>query len=104
MTNYTVDRCYDRYIITQSMQEEAQTKRAAQALDFAGELLLTVMDERLQTGCLRDCRLQKEEGGIFLDVEAADGCEAYVAATVDTLTGMMTLLAERYPETLAVES
>jgi len=107
MTHYVVDRCYDRYIITLSrgMREKgAPPPRGSGMVRLLGEALLAVIDERLQGGCLKDCRVQQEAGGFVVDVEAAAGCEDYLAATVDSFTGAMALLAERCPEALSVES
>lgn len=111
MTHYIVDRCYDRYIITMSCEGAEEGVEGKEQVELLQKLLLSVLDERLQTGCLKSCRIlgdrteeTAEEGGLCIDVEAASGYEDYLAATIDTLTSGMCLLAEQYPETLEVES
>ncbi len=102
MTNYIVDRCYDRYIITMSRENDGG--EAEEHVGLLKDVLLSVLDERLQTGSLKNCRISGEEDGFAIDVEAAEGCEEALAATLDTVTGGMLLLAERYPDAVCVES
>lgn len=105
MTNYIVDRCYDRYIITMSRDISGAGEDEAEGyVDMLSGMLLSILDERLQTGCLRSCRINGEEEGFAIDIEAAEGYEDWLAATVDTVTSGMAMLAERYPDAVAVES
>ena len=104
MTNYVVDRCYDRYIITMARDEgERSDAQEGFCVKLISDMLLSVLDERLQMGCLRSCRINAENDCLSIDAEAASGYEEWLAAAVDTATTGMTLLAERYPDAVAVE-
>ncbi len=104
MTNYVVDRCYDRYIITMTSEAGETGAEEEQYVKLMSEMLLSVMDEKLQNGCLRSCRICSDEDYLSIDAEAAGGYEDYLSAAVDTVTSGMSLLAERYPDSISVES
>ncbi|MDO5112096.1 MAG: hypothetical protein Q4E65_07310 [Clostridia bacterium] len=108
MTNFIVDRCYDRYIITLAQDGDApdallKDSEEAAAVGFVSETLLSALEEHRLAGRLRSCRVSTEADSLVVDAEAAQGYEDYLAAMVDTVTTGMCLLAERYPDAIAVE-
>lgn len=100
MTNFIVDRCYDRYIITCASDGGEEQN---EAVSIASDALRTSLEEHRLSGRLRACRVSCEEDSLVVDAEAADGYEDYVAAWVDAMTTLMCTLAERYPEAVSVE-
>ncbi len=107
MTNFTVDRCYDRYILTFAQDGEGEDMlgdtQEAMAVGFVSETLLAALEAHRMAGRLRSCRVNAEADSLIVDAEAAQGYEDYLAAMVDTVTTGMCLLAERYPNAVAVE-
>lgn len=113
MTTMTIDRCYDRYLISFSAQNAAYAQptqlNEEDAADAAAhlftQLLRTVLESQREQGRLYSYRCDEEEtpGTLLLDVEAAPGHEEWLAATIDTLSEGMCMLAEWYPSYVNAE-
>lgn len=103
MTSYIVDRCYDRYIVTLINDGGERQGEEGACIRLMSDTLSSVLEERLQTGCLRSCRINAEDDCLSIDAEAAGGYEEWLAAAIDTVTAGMTLLAEQYPDSVSVE-
>lgn len=109
MTTFIVDRCYDRYIITLTQDDGdripsiLRDTEEASAVGLLSETLLSALEDHRAAGRLRACRVNAEEDSLVIDAEAAHGYEDYLSAMVDTVTTGMCLLAERYPDAVAVE-
>ena len=109
MIAYTVDRCYDRYIISLSAEADKENETGVEEgstletlLEYVKTVILSVVDDHYQAGRLRSCKLCRNDDGenIFItaDLEAAEGEEATIAGAIDAVSTAMVILSDRYPE------
>ena len=104
MTKFTVDRCYDRYIVTMAMEDIEEGSTLETKLLLIRDILLAVIDGYRQSGQLRSVRIANDDAVLELDFESAPGQEDMLAAAVDVMMSAMAILADTYPDDVSVDA